>query len=93
MLCIFNGRTGADRNIGKVTTKKKSLIDYVIGSPYLLSKVKIFRVNSFDPLFSDHHCLVEWKINSNKTAYKKTNKEKQYKTYKKSTIIQNLGPK
>ena len=51
MLCIFNGRTGADRNIGKVTTKGNTLIDYVIGSPYLLSKVKIFRVNSFDPCF------------------------------------------
>ena len=74
MLCIFNGRTGADRNIGKLTTNGNSLIDYVIGSPYLLSKVKIFRVHSFDPLFSDYHCLVEWKINSNKSAFKKIRK-------------------
>ena len=31
MICIFNGRTGADRNIDNLTTKGKSLIDYVIG--------------------------------------------------------------
>ena len=74
MLCIFNGRTGADRNIGNLTTKGKSLIDYVIGSPYLLSKVKIFKVNPFDPLFSDYHCLIEWKINSNKTVVRRKGK-------------------
>ena len=66
MLCIFNGRAGEDRNIGKATTRDNTLIDYVIGSPYLLSKVKIFKVHPFDPLFSDRHCLIEWQLNSNK---------------------------
>ena len=69
MICIFNGRAGEDRGVGKATTKNNSLIDYVIGSPYILSKVKNFKVNPFDPLFSDCHCMVEWQINSNKTVY------------------------
>ena len=71
MLCIFNGRTGEDRNIGRATTTNDTLIDYVIGSPYLLSKVKHFKVDSFDPLFSDVHCLIEWRINSSRIAIKK----------------------
>ena len=72
MLCIFNGRAGEDRNIGKLTTKGKTLLDYVIGSPLLLSKVRIFKVHSFDPLFSDYHCRVEWQLNSDKDSTKTT---------------------
>ena len=75
LLCIFNGRAGEDRCIGSATTTKYALIDYVIGSPYLLSKVKIFKVNHFDPLFSDIHCLVEWCVSSNKNISTKINRK------------------
>ena len=51
MLCIFNGRAGEDRNIGKATTKKHSLLDYVIGSPYLLSKAKFLKSTLLIPCF------------------------------------------
>ena len=66
LLCIFNGRVGEDRHVGKATTIDNSLIDYVIGSPYLLSKVKSFCVNDFDNFFSDKHCRIEWKFSGNR---------------------------
>ena len=55
-LCIFNGRIGEDFMLGKETTNQGSVIDYVIGSPYLASKTERFRVHDFDPLYSDKHC-------------------------------------
>ena len=38
-----------------VTTQHQSIVDYVIGSPMLLSKVKDFAVNEFDPMFFNIH--------------------------------------
>ena len=55
MLCIFNGKCGKDRYVGKATTTDNSVIDYCIGSPYLASRVKQFYVHEFDHLFSDKH--------------------------------------
>ena len=60
LLCIFNGRAGTDRLIGNATTTDGSVIDYVIGSPFLLSKIKHFNINDFDSLFSDKHRSIEW---------------------------------
>ena len=62
LLCIFNGRAGEDRLIGKATTKENTLIDYVIGSPFLLSKANTFRVNNSDNFFSDFHCRIIWDL-------------------------------
>ena len=58
-MCILNGRCGDDAHIGNATTVDNSVIDYMIGVPFVLSKVKHFCVHSFDSLFSDKHCLVE----------------------------------
>ena len=65
LLCIFNGRAGNDRLLGKATTTDNTLIDYVIGSPFLISKTIAFDVNDFDNFFSDKHCRIEWKFTSN----------------------------
>ena len=76
LLCIFNGRAGADRSIGKATTTDGSVIDYVIGSPFLLSKVKHFNVNDFDNLFSDKHCCLEWYFSSGNACHNTKNANK-----------------
>ena len=62
MLCIFNGRCGKDRYVGKSTTTDNSVIDYFIGSPYLASRVKRFHIHDFHPLYSDKHCIVDTTI-------------------------------
>lgn len=36
-LCIMNERCGDDRNVGKATTVENSVIDYIIGSPFIVS--------------------------------------------------------
>ena len=38
------------------------LVDYVIGSPYLLSSTKRFVVNDFDAIFSDKHSIIEFEL-------------------------------
>jgi hypothetical protein len=57
-ILIFNGRLGNDAQIGKCTSNGCSVVDYVIGSPDLFSKVLEFEVNAFDAMFSDVHCPV-----------------------------------
>ena len=57
--CIANGRCGEDKNIGKFTSTDNTVIDYMISSPLILSRVKRFCVHDFDCLFSDKHCTVE----------------------------------
>ena len=52
---MFNGRIGSDNLTGEFTTTKNSVIDYCIGSPYLLSNCSKFNILDFDPLFSDIH--------------------------------------
>lgn len=61
-MAIFNGRVGTDKFIGQPTTTDGSMIDYVIGSPYLLVKTSDFIINSFDPLFSDKHCAIQFTV-------------------------------
>ncbi len=39
-------------------------IDYVIGSPFVLSKTPDFVVHDFDGVFSDKHSLVTWQMQS-----------------------------
>ena len=55
-IIIINGRTGTDS--GKVTCKNASLVDYFICSPSLLNQVVSFKVDTFDPMFSDVHCPI-----------------------------------
>lgn len=62
-ICILNGRCGNDISIGKVIRTDNSVIDYMIGSPFILSKVSYFTVHHFDQLLPNKHCLVEIILN------------------------------
>lgn len=62
MVCIFNGRVDDDLRIGKATTAFKTVVDYIIGSPVLLTMVQTFKVYDFDPLFSDVHCGIAFTL-------------------------------
>ena len=54
-LYLFNGRIGVDNCKGCFTTTRNSVVDYVIGSPYLLSKCVDFEICDFNNLYSDIH--------------------------------------
>ena len=57
-LLIANGRIGKDKNIGSLTFRNTSLIDYTICSVNTLEMVHDFEVIELDPLFSDGHSLL-----------------------------------
>ena len=59
---IANGRIGFDKDIGKATSHQKSLIDYLIVSPDLFPFVSEFDVIDFNPIFSDVHCRLHFKL-------------------------------
>jgi hypothetical protein len=67
---IMNGRVGEDKDIGKVTCKDASLIDYVISSPQLFECVKSFKVLPFDLMLSDTHNSVGLSLSLNKFVNK-----------------------
>jgi hypothetical protein len=59
---IVNGRCGADRNVGKLTCKNASTVDYVVASPDLFPLISGFEILHFDPLLSDIHNPVKFDI-------------------------------
>ena len=58
---ICNGRLDTDVN-GKATTTDGSVIDYLLASPLILCKTKLFHVHDFDAIYSDKHCRVSWRL-------------------------------
>ncbi|MES9880523.1 MAG: reverse transcriptase family protein [Sedimenticola sp.] len=64
-LFILNGRIGKDRNIGKLTFRNQSLIDYTLVSCHSMKLVSDFDVIDTDSLFSDGHCLLHMEIKIN----------------------------
>ena len=57
-MIIMNGRTGSDREIGKVTFQSKngkSTIDYCITSPDFIRHIQDFQVDILDQNLSDKH--------------------------------------
>lgn len=54
-LCIANGRCGNNKNIGKLTCKNASVVDYVLASPNCFQFMEHFEVELFDSLLSDIH--------------------------------------
>ena len=59
-LFVLNGRLGREKNIGELTFRNTSLIDYVISSVNCLKLVDNYCVQETDPLFSDGHAFLEW---------------------------------
>ena len=60
---ILNGRAGVDGDIGKcryVGSAGRSLVDYVIASPHILSLVDTFNVD--DPNILSDHCTVNFSL-------------------------------
>ena len=55
---LVNGRCGEDKTIGKMTCAQASTIDYVLGSTNLFQYISNFKIEEFDPLLSDKHCVV-----------------------------------
>ena len=63
-MIILNGRLGSDKDIGKVTSKECSVVDYAIASPLVLPYFRKFEILDFDPIYSDVHCGVSFSIES-----------------------------
>ena len=59
---IVNARLGSDYGIGKYTCKNASVVDYILMSPKLLTKVLKFNVSPCCVLLSDVHCLIKMRI-------------------------------
>ncbi|VDI39356.1 Hypothetical predicted protein [Mytilus galloprovincialis] len=64
-LYIGNGRLpGKDFLIGEKTCKNVSLIDYILFSSHVFSLFKSFYVSEFNPLFSDVHSSLCFKLHA-----------------------------
>jgi hypothetical protein len=61
-LFIINGRLGKDKDIGRLTCKDASVVDYFIASKVLFHQIADFEVHEFCDLLSDVHCAVTLKI-------------------------------
>ena len=61
-LFIVNGRIGGDKNIGKLTCKNSSIVDYVISSVDFLKCIVDMDVLEFSKLYSDVHSPISLSI-------------------------------
>jgi len=78
-LNIVNGRFGSDHGVGNFTCQTsagKSVVDYAITSPLLLSKIVDFYIDVYDACLSDVHSAVCLTINFD-TNYTNVNNEAQ----------------
>ena len=55
-LFICNGKIFKDRTIGRNTCKDSSLVYYLIVHPSMFDFISYFKVEDFNPMFSDVHC-------------------------------------
>ena len=67
-LLILNGRCGSDKNIGGMTFRNQSVIDYSIVSYQALHFVKMFTLSDLDALFSDGHALISTTLQLQQTS-------------------------
>lgn len=66
-LLIANGRLFQDKNIGALTCKESTVIDYCIMSPELFTNVLDFETLPYDPMLSDVHNAIYVVISSKNT--------------------------
>ena len=76
-LFILNGRCGSDKNVGAMTFRNQSIIDYSIVSHQALQFVKMFKISELDPLFSDGHSLLLTTLSFSQMLAPCRNKENQ----------------
>ena len=62
-MIILNGRYGKDKNIGRMTFRDISVLDYSIVSLHGLHLLSDFEITELDNLFSDGHALLSFKLN------------------------------
>ena len=55
---ILNGRIGDDAQIGKMTCKEASVVDYNLASPTIFPLISHFKIENFDRCLSDAHCCI-----------------------------------
>ncbi len=55
-LLIVSGGVGKDADLGKLTRKNASFVDYIIASPCVFPCICDFYVGDFDECLSDIHC-------------------------------------
>ena len=53
---ILNGRYGIDKDVGHLTCKEASVVDYFIASSNLTQSIIDFQVLDYDSILSDVHC-------------------------------------
>ena len=62
---IINSRIGSDKNVGNLTCRNSSTVDYVLASIYFLEILIHFDVLEFSSLFSDVHNPVSFSLFTN----------------------------
>ena len=63
-----NGRFGEDKNVGAMTFRGLSVIDYAMASSQGIKFAQNFKITDVDSLFSDGHALLSLDIRTNATA-------------------------
>ncbi|MCW4343918.1 MAG: reverse transcriptase family protein [Candidatus Thiodiazotropha endolucinida] len=97
-LCILNGRCGDDKNVGNLTFRNTSVIDYTIVSAETLLYVENFCVSELDTLFSDGHTLLTTKFKfqgrqlyaTENQSKAKTNKQPRWQEGKAANFSANI---
>ena len=63
-LLIANGRLFKDKNIGALTCKESTVVDYCIMSPELFTNILDFEILPYDPMLSDVHNAIYIEMSS-----------------------------
>ncbi|MEW8548196.1 MAG: reverse transcriptase family protein, partial [Candidatus Thiodiazotropha sp.] len=82
-LFILNGRFGNDKNVGKLTFRDQSLIDYTICSFDCFRLFSDFEVIDTDAILSDGHALLSWSVHEAVFADLPSQPPRTQSTYKK----------
>ena len=81
-ICIVNGRSGSDKDIGKTTCNGKSVVDYIACTPNLFSSIHDFDILPFCGVVSDKHYGVEMRLSTiNSTIKSDVNVPNDYNSH------------
>ena len=75
-LFMLNFRLGNDRDVGKLTFRDTSLIDYTIASANCFKLIKSSSVKETDRLFSDGHSFLKWSLKPFENPFQTTSNDK-----------------
>ena len=69
-LYIVNSRLGSDKNIGEVTCRNRSTVDYVIAIVNILNVLQDFEIHDFCTMLSDVHRPISFTISCSTEQHK-----------------------